>query len=135
MFVSYFIVPTTYSRIGFCLFQIFLRILSNRLKVWRNLNFLVLLFKSIMHNSCKTNIDIEEASKFSLSEFKLRAALKLCIDLFFAEWCWTLFSSTNSIINRSRHYFTRLKMSLRKETFIDQIHRDAYLTFQENSWN
>ena len=79
------------------------------------------------------DIEVNEASQMTMSKFKLRAALKLCIDLFFAEWCWTLFSSSNSIINRSRHYFTRLKMSLRKETFIDQIHRDAYLTFQENS--
>ena len=107
---------------------------------WKNLNLLregvfFTLFNWIMHNSCKTNIDIEEASKFSLSHFKLHAALKLCIDLFFAEWCWTLFSSSNSIINRSRNYFTRLKMRLRKETFTDQIHRDAYLTLQENSWN
>ena len=70
----------------------------------------------------------------SLSKFKLQAALKLCIDLFFAEWCWTLFSSSNSIINRSSRYFTNLKMRIRRETFTDQIHRDAYLSFKENSF-
>ena len=79
------------------------------------------------------NIEINEASEMALSKFKLRAALKLCIDLFFAEWCWTLFSSTNSIINRSSRYFTNLKMKIRKETFVDQIHRNAYLSFEENS--
>ena len=78
------------------------------------------------------DIEVNEASETTLSEFKLRAALKLCIDLFFAEWCWTLFSSTNSIINRSSRYFTSLKLKIRKETFTDQIHRDAYLSFQEN---
>ena len=78
------------------------------------------------------DIEVNEASETTLSKFKLRAALKLCIDLFFAEWCWTLFSSTNSIINRSNRYFTSLKLKIRKETFTDQIHRDAYLSFQEN---
>ena len=71
----------------------------------------------------------------TLSKFKLRAALKLCIDLFFDEWCWTLFSSTNSIINRSSRYFTNLKMKIKTETFTDQIHRDAYLNLKETTFN
>ena len=78
-------------------------------------------------NSEKTDIQILETSQISLSKFKLRAALKLCINLFFAEWCWTLFSSTNSIFNRSSRYFTNLKMKVRHETFTDQLHRDAYM--------
>ena len=52
-----------------------------------------------------------------MSTFKLRAALKLCIDLFFAEWCVTLFSTTNSISNRNSRYFTKLKMKIQKETY------------------
>ena len=77
------------------------------------------------------DFEVNEASQMTMSKFKLRAALKLCIDLFLAEWCWTLFSSTNSIINRSSRYFTNLKLKIRKETFTDQIHRDAYLSFKE----
>ena len=101
-------------------------------------NFRVEIFK-FYHNPnshtkklVKMDFEVNEASQMTLSKFKLRAALKLCIDLFFAEWCWTLFSSTNSIINRSSRYFTSLKLKIRKETFTDQIHRDAYLSSKEN---
>lgn len=93
----------------------------------------ILSFYGICLNQLKMDIEIAEASQMTLSKFKLRAALKLCIDLFFAEWCWTLFSSTNSIINRSNRYFTNLKMRIKKETFTDQIHRDAFLSFKESS--
>lgn len=84
-------------------------------------------------NSAKINIHLDEVDESVKTRFKFGAALELCLDLFFAELCMKIFDTRNTILTEANRYLTHLKMTIRKETYTDEIHRDAFRKIKEIS--
>ena len=63
------------------------------------------------------------------TEFKFGAALDFCLTILF-EKCWEIFGTNNTILSNESRYVTNLRMEIRKETFTDEIHRNAFLSIK-----
>ena len=75
----------------------------------------------------KIEISLDDIDKSVKTRFKFGAALELCLEFFVAEVCLKIFDTDNRILTEANRYLTHFKMKIRKETYTDEIHRDALL--------
>ena len=66
------------------------------------------------------------------THFKFGAAVDFCLTILF-EKCEEIFGTDNTILSNENRYLTNLRMEIQKETYTDEIHRNAFLDLKEIS--